>query len=121
VSSSRTSTVTRADLATAVYAQAKISRAESLELVEMMLSEIDRTLSRGEDVKLASFGAFVVRAKGERIGRNPKTGVETPIAARRVVMFKASQSLRDRVSGNSQQEGTRATKGRNAFAMRRSA
>ena len=96
---SRTSTVTRADLATAVYAQAKLSRAESLELVEMMLSEIAGTLSRGENVRLASFGAFVVRDKGARTGRNPRTGVEAPIAARRVVSFKASRTLRDRVRG----------------------
>jgi len=107
---SRSRTVTRADLAAAVYQRLPISREDALELVGMTLDEIASTLSRGDNVKLSSFGAFVVRAKRERIGRNPKTGVEAPIAARRVVMFKASQALRDRVSGNSPQETSRAVK-----------
>ena len=97
--SSRTGTVTRADLASAVYDRATLSRKDALELVEMTIREIADTLVRGEDVKLASFGAFLVRSKRERIGRNPRTGVEAKIVARRVVMFKASQILRDRVSG----------------------
>ena len=109
--------VTRADLATAVYDRATLSRKEALELVEMTIGEIADTLSRGEDVKLASFGAFVVRSKRERVGRNPKTGVEAKIAARRVVMFKASQYLRDRVAGAREPEVTQAINGGSALSI----
>ena len=92
-------TLTRADLAAAIYGRLAISKEQSVGLVDMMLTEMVDALARGEDVKLASFGAFVVRAKRERIGRNPKTGVEAPIAARRVVLFRASGILHDRLSG----------------------
>lgn len=92
-------TVTRADLAEAVYQRVGLSRTESAALVEMVLSEISDVISRGETVKLSSFGSFIVRAKGERIGRNPKTGVEVPITPRRVLSFKPSNILRSRVSG----------------------
>ncbi|QLP98328.1 MAG: integration host factor subunit alpha [Rhodoblastus sp.] len=92
-------TVTRADLAEAVYQRVGLSRTESAALVEMVLSEISDVISQGETVKLSFFGSFVVRAKGERVGRNPKTGVEVPITPRRVLSFKPSNILRARVSG----------------------
>jgi integration host factor subunit alpha len=97
--SRRARAVTRADLAAAVHKQAGPSRAEAHELVDMMFAEIADALSRGENVKLSSFGTFLVRSKGERIGRNPKTGVEASIAARRVVVFKASKVLGGRLNG----------------------
>ena len=87
-------TVTRADLAEAVYRRVGLSRHESAELVESVLREISDTIARGENIKLSSFGSFLVRSKGERIGRNPKTGVEVPITPRRVMVFKPSNILR---------------------------
>ena len=90
-------TVTRADLCEAVYQKIGLSRTESSKLVEAVLDEICDAVARGENVKLSSFGSFVVRDKGERIGRNPKTGVEVPITSRRVLTFRASQSLRERI------------------------
>lgn len=95
----RPRTVTRADLAEAVYQKVGLSRTESAALVEMVLDEMSDTIARGETVKLSSFGSFVVRSKGERIGRNPKTGVEVPITPRRVMVFKPSNILRARVNG----------------------
>jgi integration host factor subunit alpha len=92
-------TVTRADLAEAVYRRVGLSRAESAELVEAVLQEICDTLEGGEIVKLSSFGSFMVRDKGERIGRNPKTGVEVPISPRRVMVFKPSNILKARING----------------------
>ncbi len=94
-------TVTRADLTEAVYRRVGLSRAESAELVEVVLQEICDSLETGETVKLSSFGSFVVRDKGERIGRNPKTGVEVPISPRRVMVFKPSNILKGRVNGES--------------------
>lgn len=91
-------TVTRADLCEAVYQRVGLSRTESSELVEMVLSQISGCLERGETVKLSSFGSFLVRSKGERIGRNPKTGEEVPIAPRRVLVFKPSAVLKDRIN-----------------------
>jgi integration host factor subunit alpha len=91
-------TVTRADLAESVYERVGLSRAESAELVEIFLREISDTIARGENVKLSSFGSFVVRSKGERIGRNPKTGVEVPITPRRVMVFKPSNILKARIN-----------------------
>ncbi|GLI22162.1 MULTISPECIES: integration host factor subunit alpha [Xanthobacter] len=92
-------TVTRADLCEAVYQQVGLSRTESAQLVEMVLKEIADCLARGETVKLSSFGSFVVRDKGERIGRNPKTGQEVPIEPRRVMVFKPSSILKHRING----------------------
>ena len=92
-------TLTRADLADAVFARLAMSRGQSADLVDMLLKEVADALHRGEDVKLASFGAFIVRDKRARIGRNPKTGADATIAARRVLLFRASKNLRDRVSG----------------------
>ncbi len=91
-------TVTRADLSEAVYQRVGLSRTESSALVEAVLTEICDCLVRGETVKLSSFGSFVVRDKGERVGRNPKTGVEVPIAPRRVLTFRASQMMRERIA-----------------------
>ena len=90
-------TVTRADLAEAVYRKVGLSRTESAQLVEMVLDEICNAIVRGETVKLSSFATFHVRSKNERIGRNPKTGEEVPILPRRVMTFKASNVLKNRI------------------------
>ncbi|GAB4230965.1 MAG: integration host factor subunit alpha [Kiloniellaceae bacterium] len=91
-------TITRADLSEAVYQEVGLSRNESAELVESVLNEISDALVRGEMVKLSSFGSFSVREKGERIGRNPKTGEEVPILPRRVLVFRASHVLKNRIN-----------------------
>ena len=91
-------TVTRADLTEAVYQEVGLSRNESAQLVESVLEEIASTLARVESVKLSSFGTFSVRDKAERIGRNPKTGEEVPISPRRVLVFRASHVLKDRIN-----------------------
>src|SRR3954452_18138782 len=92
-------TVTRADLCEAVYQKVGLSRTESAQLVERVLQEITDCLEKGETVKLSSFGSFIVRSKGQRIGRNPKTGEEVPIAPRRVMVFKPSNILKARING----------------------
>ncbi|MDX3805374.1 integration host factor subunit alpha [Bosea sp. AS-1] len=92
-------TVTRADLCEAVYQKIGLSRTEASKLVETVLDEICDAVARGENVKLSSFGSFVVRDKGERIGRNPKTGVEVPIEPRRVMVFKPSNVMKARING----------------------
>ncbi len=92
-------TITRADLSEAVYQKVGLSRTGSAALVESVLSEICDCLAKGETVKLSSFGSFLVRDKGQRVGRNPKTGVEVPIAPRRVLTFRASQTMRERIAG----------------------
>jgi integration host factor subunit alpha len=89
--------VTRVDLIEAVYRTGGLSRAESARLVELVLQEIADCLDRGETVKLSSFGSFVVRHKGPRPGRNPKTGVAVPIPPQRAIVFKASDTLRARL------------------------
>src|SRR5215218_3271581 len=81
-------TVTRAQLSEAVYQEVGLSRNESAELVETVLDEISDALARGEMVKISSFGSFSVRQKGQRVGRNPKTGEEVPIMPRRVLVFR---------------------------------
>ncbi len=91
-------TVTRADLAEAVYEEVGLSRNESSDLVESVLDEVSKALIDGENVKVSSFGSFTIREKGERIGRNPKTGVEVPISPRKVLVFRASHVLKDRVN-----------------------
>jgi integration host factor subunit alpha len=93
-------TLTRADIAELLNKQVGLSRAESAELVEQVLGLVTDALITGENVKISGFGTFVLRDKNERIGRNPKTGVEVPITPRRVLTFRPSQSLRDRVSGD---------------------
>lgn len=90
-------TVTRADLAETLYREIGLSRLESAELVESIIDYVSDALLRGEHVKLAGFGTFSLRDKNERIGRNPKTGVVVPITSRRVIVFKPSQVLRERV------------------------
>jgi len=92
-------TLTRADLADAVVRKIGLPRNESQEMVELVLGEISTTLSKGEGVKLSSFGSFGVREKGERMGRNPKTGEEVPITPRRVLVFRASNIMKSRING----------------------
>ena len=96
-------TVTRADLSEAVYQEVGLSRNESADLVESVLSEIADTLTRGEAVKISSFGSFSVRQKGQRVGRNPKTGEEVPILPRKVLVFRASNVLKNRINGAAEQ------------------
>nr|WP_120496625.1 integration host factor subunit alpha [Kiloniella sp. EL199] len=91
-------TVTRADLSEAVYQEVGLSRNESADLVESVLNEISDTLIKGDSVKISSFGSFAVREKGERIGRNPKTGQEVPILPRRVLVFRASHVLKNKIN-----------------------
>ena len=91
-------TLTRADLADTINRKLGFSRAESLELVESILRHMCEAMSKGENVKISGFGTFVLRDKKERIGRNPKTGVEVPITPRRVMTFRASQLLKERVA-----------------------
>lgn len=91
-------TITRADLAEAVYQQVGLSRNESADLVEVLLNEISNTLIAGDNVKISSFGSFTIRKKGERVGRNPKTGVEVPISPRKVLVFRASHVLKDKIN-----------------------
>jgi len=91
-------TVTRAQLSEAVYEEVGLSRNESAELVEAVLDEIASALAEGDVVKISSFGSFSVRQKGERVGRNPKTGEEVPIQPRRVLVFRASHVLKDRIN-----------------------
>lgn len=92
-------TLTRADLSEAVYQAVGLSRNESSLLVESVLEEICKSLERGENVKLSSFGSFLVRQKKGRVGRNPKTGEEVPIEPRRVLVFRPSNILKDAING----------------------
>ena len=91
-------TLTRADLADVVHRNLGLSRAESAQFVERVLHHMCHSLADGDNVKISGFGSFILRDKGQRIGRNPKTGVEVPIAPRRVMTFRASQILRDRIA-----------------------
>jgi integration host factor subunit alpha len=90
-------TLTRADLSEAIYERVGLSKSESSELVEMVIEEICDAIVRGEDVKLSSFGSFLVRQKSERIGRHPKTKEEVPILPRQVAVFKPSNVLKQKV------------------------
>lgn len=91
-------TLTRADLAEAVVRKVGLPRNESQDLVELVLNEISTALSQGDPVKLSSFGSFGIRQKGQRIGRNPKTGKEVPITPRRVLVFRPSNIMKDRIN-----------------------
>lgn len=91
-------TVTRADLTEAIYREIGLSRTESAVLVESILDHMVQALIKGETVKLSKFGTFSVRDKRERMGRNPKTGREVPITKRRVLVFKPSNVLKNRVN-----------------------
>src|SRR5690242_14250221 len=93
-------TVTRADLAEAVYESVGLSRTESAELVERFLNLIGDALVAGENVKLRSFGSFQVRSKNQRIGRNPKTGEEVPILPRQVLVFKPSNGVKSKLNNS---------------------
>jgi integration host factor subunit alpha len=97
-------TVTRAELSAAVYQKVGLSRAESARLVEQVLEEIGDSLVAGKAVKLSGFGNFFVRSKGERVGRNPKTGVEVPIEKRTVLMFKPSEVLKAHSNGEAAED-----------------
>lgn len=112
-------TVTRADLSEVVYHRVGLSRTESAELVQAVLDEICDAAARGETVKLSSFGSFVVRSKGQRIGRNPKTGVEVPILPRRVMVFKPSNVLKSRINGKPPAAKARAEEQDDAGSRRR--
>ncbi len=92
-------TITRAHLSEAVYQEVGLSRHECADLVESVLDEISDALARGEMVKISAFGSFSVRQKGRRFGRNPKTGEEVPILPRRVLVFRASLSMKVRING----------------------
>ncbi|USI74146.1 integration host factor subunit alpha [Sphingomonas morindae] len=91
-------TLTRADIADRIHSEVGLSRADSAGMVERVLAHMCEALAKGENVKISGFGTFVLRDKGERVGRNPKTGVEVPIAPRRVLTFRASTMLRDRIA-----------------------
>jgi len=90
-------TLTRADLAESLNRKVGLSRAEALTMVEGILRHMCHAMSQGENVKISGFGTFLLRDKAERIGRNPKTGIEVPITPRRVLTFRASQMLKDRI------------------------
>jgi len=92
-------TLTRADLSEAVFRAVGLSRNESAQMVEDMIDEVCAALARGETVKLSSFGTFTVRQKSQRVGRNPKTGHEVPIAPRRVLVFRPSHVLKASING----------------------
>src|SRR5438874_13363202 len=102
-------TFTRAQLTEAVYQEVGLSRNESAELVESVIAEISGALERGEMVKISSFGSFSVRHKGQRVGRNPKTGQEVPISPRRVLVFRASHALKNQINGGPNQPKPGAT------------
>jgi integration host factor subunit alpha len=105
-------TITRVDLYNAVYQEVGLSRAESSAFVELVLKEVTDCLANGEALKLSSFGSFIVRKKGQRIGRNPKNGVEVSISPRRVLAFKPSAILKRRINSN--------TSDRNALSLEES-
>ncbi|EMD82417.1 integration host factor subunit alpha [Pacificimonas flava] len=91
-------TLTRAELGDQVHEEVGLSRSESVQLVETVLGAVGDALVRGENVKISSFGSFVLRDKNRRMGRNPKTGEEVPIEPRRVMTFRPSQIMRDRIN-----------------------
>ena len=100
-------TITRAYLSEAVYQEVGLSRNESADLLEAVLAEITKALAEGDTVKLSSFGSFSIRRKGRRIGRNPKTGEEVPILPRRVLVFRPSQVLKNRINEGRQESAAK--------------
>jgi integration host factor subunit alpha len=90
-------TLTRADIAETINRQIGLSRADAGAMIESILGHMTDALMAGENVKISGFGTFVLRDKGQRIGRNPKTGIEVPITPRRVLTFRASQGMRQKV------------------------
>jgi len=103
-------TLTRAQLAEAIYTAVGLSRNESAALLEAVLDAMASALEIGEQVKIAAFGTFLVREKGTRIGRNPKTGVEVPISPRRVLSFRPSQALKARLNARAPSRRTKVAK-----------
>ncbi len=101
-------TLTRADLAEALVNKVGLPRNELQEIVELVLREISNTLARGEGVKLSSFGSFGIRQKGQRIGRNPKTGEEVPITPRRVLVFRPSNIMKERINAGQKRKRPKA-------------
>ena len=91
-------TLTRMDLSESVFREVGLSRNESADLVEAVLQHVSDALVKGQSVKISSFGTFSIREKSERIGRNPKTGEEVPIRPRRVLSFRSSHLMKDRVA-----------------------
>jgi integration host factor subunit alpha len=91
-------TITRQDITAAIYREIGLSKAESAQLVESIISKVSETLISGKNVKFSNFGNFIIRDKAERIGRNPKTGVESVITPRRVVTFRPSPKITNRVT-----------------------
>jgi integration host factor subunit alpha len=91
-------TLTRADIAEMLNRQIGLSRSESATLVESLLGHIGNALEQGQNVKISGFGTFTLRDKRERVGRNPKTGIEVPISPRRVLTFRPSQTMRERIA-----------------------
>ena len=91
-------TLTRADLSEILHGEIGLPRSQCASLVEQVIKHMCEALANGENVKISGFGSFILRDKKERIGRNPKTGVEVPITPRRVMTFRASQKLKDRIA-----------------------
>tara|TARA_Y100001935_G_C17246092_1_gene478396 strand:+ start:51 stop:386 length:336 start_codon:yes stop_codon:yes gene_type:complete len=106
-------TTTRSTLSEAVFKNVGLSRNESSALVDTVFNEILKSLIEGDDVKISSFGTFIVRNKKERIGRNPKTGEEVPISARSVVTFRASNVLKTKVNSKKKEQITYNLEGLN--------
>jgi len=99
-------TLTRMDLSEAVFREVGLSRNESAQLVEAVIQHMSDALVAGEQVKISSFGTFSIREKNQRMGRNPKTGEEVPISPRRVLSFRPSHLMKERVaSGNRVRSG----------------
>ncbi len=94
-------TITKARLAEALFDEVGFNKREAKDIIDQFFEEIRSSLESGEAVKISGFGSFVLRDKSSRPGRNPKTGEEVPISARRVVTFRASQKLKKRISSNS--------------------
>jgi integration host factor subunit alpha len=101
--------MTKADIVEEVYSRVGFSKKESSEVVETVLETIKKTLGQGEMVKIAGFGNFVIRSKGSRKGRNPKTGEEIEITPRRVVTFKPSQVFKEHILKTSEVSESRET------------
>ena len=93
-------TVTKMELANLLFDELGLNKREAKEFVELFFEEIRSALENGDNVKFSGFGSFSVRDKAQRPGRNPKTGEEIPVSARRVVTYKASQRIKDRVADN---------------------
>ncbi len=108
-------TTTRSTLSEAVFKNVGLSRNESSALVDSVFNEILKSLINGNDVKISSFGTFIVRDKKERIGRNPKTGEEVPITARSVVTFRASNVLKSRVNTKNKDQKSQSLESVNEY------